>query len=241
MGNLIALMVEEGEDWKGVEVPADADKAPPKPAAAKAPSGDAAPQKEMSGSPAPAAASTPAAPPAASKPASSPTEYVELVYLIESIQSIFISFTEHDYCFSKLIGPAVRNLIDVYQLDASKIQASGKNNRILKWCGNSVVINFLNAYRYILCVVCECRDAAKYIEDNGLKPAAPKTAAPPASTKSDQKAAKPKSAAAPPPVYKKTRPGENPFIDKEINTMRRVTAQRLTESKVNFAKGLLQL
>ena len=85
MGNLIALMVEEGEDWKGVEVPADADKAPPKPAAAKAPSGDAAPQKEKSGSPAPAAAAAPVAPPAASKPASSQTEYVALVYLIESM------------------------------------------------------------------------------------------------------------------------------------------------------------
>ena len=95
MGNLIALMVEEGEDWKGVEVPADADKAPQKPAAAKAPSGDAAPQKEKSGSPVPAAAAAPAAPPAASKPASSQTEYVALVYMyfIESIHLHFIHRT----------------------------------------------------------------------------------------------------------------------------------------------------
>ena len=84
--------------------------------------------------------------------------------------------------------------------------------------------------------MCFFRDVTKYIDDNKLKPAAPEAFKPPdgAAAGSGKPAkSKPSPSAIAPP--KRGPNGENPFVDKEINTMRRVTAERLTESKVqNF-------
>jgi pyruvate/2-oxoglutarate dehydrogenase complex dihydrolipoamide acyltransferase (E2) component len=110
IGTLIALMVEEGEDWKDVEIPTGEAAAAPSPSASK--KGDA---------------------PSTSAPAKPSGGTAQVG-----------------------VGPAVKNLLHMYGLQAEAVTATGPHGQLLKG------------------------DVLKYVESKNLKPVAVKQVAPPA-------------------------------------------------------------
>lgn len=159
IGEVIALFVEEGEDWKDVEVPERAASSESAPAEVKS-----ADQHE---------ATTGAAHQQA-------------------------GLSEH-----QKISPSVRNLLEQYNIDANRVQATGPKNILLK------------------------SDVLGYIQSNNLKSVdlTSATGAAAASQSSQQPAGKQRTSAA------AARSTENSFIDIELSNMRRTIAKRLTESK----------
>lgn len=160
VGTLIALMVEEGQDWKDVAIPGSA----------------------------PAAAS-PAAPQAAKTPApSSP------------------SSGGHGHSDLKM-GPAVRTLLEAYQMSPSEVAGTGPHGLLTKG------------------------DVLQVIKQKGLTVKPPKQVPPPAGSKAAPSAgAQPAKATAPLPSLKPT----DGYTDIELTSMRKTIAKRLTESKTQI-------
>ncbi|XP_034245263.1 pyruvate dehydrogenase protein X component, mitochondrial-like [Thrips palmi] len=162
VGTLIALMVEEGQDWKDVAIPGSA-----------------------------AAAASPAAPsPAAPKaPASSGTPS-----------------GGHGHSDLKM-GPAVRTLLEAYQMSPSEVAGTGPHGLLTKG------------------------DVLQVIKQKGLTAKPPKQVPPPAGAKAVSAAsAKPGKASAPLPSLKPT----DGHTDIELTSMRKTIAKRLTESKTQI-------
>ncbi|XP_064634734.1 pyruvate dehydrogenase protein X component, mitochondrial-like [Lineus longissimus] len=174
IGTLIAVMVEEGDDWQNAEIPAEeVDAAAPTAAVTEA---------EASPSPASKAAPT--------SPLAHGTEL---------------------YGDGHLVGPAVKQLLEMYQINIKDVTPSGPSNTVMKG------------------------DVLKFVNENNLKPVDHTTApvsvpvAEPATVAAPVPAAAPVTptpVASPPPP-----PAGADFEDKELTSMRRTIAKRLTESK----------
>lgn len=112
VGTLIALMVGEGEDWKDVAIPGSAAAAPSQAA--------------------PAAPKT-----AAPAAASSGTHGHSDMYVSEDIKfflafAIIISYI-NTYCdLCRKMGPAVRTLLEAYQMSPSEVSGSGPHGLLTK-------------------------------------------------------------------------------------------------------------
>jgi len=166
IGSLIALMVDEGEDWQNVEVPESTAAVPP----------SAPPPSE------------PAVSPVTAKSSSSP--------------------------HSQGYGPAVRSLLDIYNLKIDQVPASGPHGRLLKG------------------------DILRYVKDKNLQPVPPPTVPlPKAVTAVAQPVAPPVAAPVKTPAapVKAPRPvSTEGYEDLELTSMRKTIARRLTESKTTI-------
>lgn len=171
VGRLIAVMVDPGEDWKAVDVPAEE-------AAAEAP-----------------AAAAP--PPPAAQPAADASQEV--------------SGPRHSGSAPTTAGPAVRTLLELYDIDAAKVTPTGRHG-LLK------------------------SDVLTYITEHKLSPQpptpvpAPGTASPPAAAAA---ATAPAAAAAPAPA-------DAAYIDIPLSSMRKTIAKRLTQSKTEIPHAYMQ-
>eukprot|EP01135_Chromosphaera_perkinsii_P010104 Nk52_evm29s2011 gene=Nk52_evmTU29s2011 len=158
VNNLVGLMVEEGDDWKNVEVPVLEVSSP-------------APKAEESAPP--VATPAPAAMPSASKKGT-----------------------------SKPLGPAVKILLAMHNLEYTDIPATGPQGRLLK----GDVLNYMET-------VPESQRAKPVVSAEGK--------ASNTSSSSTPQAAKPTGRGRSGPA----------FTEIPLNNMRKVIAQRLTESK----------
>ena len=102
---------------------------------------------------------------------------------------------------TKTFGPAVRSLLEIYQLEPGLIQPTGRNNKILK------------------------EDVLRYISENRLQKKPPKAIPPPTGEKT---AAPSKPTPAAKPVGPRRGPK---YLDIELSNVRKVIAKRLTQSK----------
>ena len=111
---MIALMVAEGENWQDVMIPS-----------AGAESAPVSAQPDTS-----AAESVPAS-------KSQKSQYVmircSIVFQHQLLQKL-------RFILSRNYGPAVRSLLELYQLDSSQIPTSGRNNKLLK----TDVLNYIS-------------------------------------------------------------------------------------------------
>ncbi|XP_035251908.1 pyruvate dehydrogenase protein X component, mitochondrial [Anguilla anguilla] len=187
LGTLIALMVEEGEDWKRVEIPPP-EVAPPSPAG-PTPQAIAPPPAPA---PAPAAQAAPSA--------AHPGEELRL-------------------------SPAARHILDTLGLDPQLATPTGPRGLVTK----EDVLNLLKK-----------TDAAAPATTVTTAPAAPAAPAPALTPAAPTPATKPPAAPASarptyPPVSVPGKPGApGTFTEVPASNVRRVIAQRLTQSKTTI-------
>ncbi|XP_074660616.1 pyruvate dehydrogenase protein X component, mitochondrial-like [Tubulanus polymorphus] len=181
IGTLIGLMVEEGDDWQNVEMPTDVEPDAEQ-TATDAVSSDG-PRSEAEHQ-APATAPAPA--PRTSAPSAE---------------------DRHGHG----IGPAVRNLLDLYHISPSEVFGTGPGPH--SWITKG--------------------DVLKYISEKGLQPVSPEqqqvgSAVPQAQT--------PPAPEQQPARIPERRPDQQQqrFTDHEVTSMRRTIAKRLTESKTTI-------
>ncbi|KAK2157329.1 hypothetical protein LSH36_193g05024 [Paralvinella palmiformis] len=169
IGTVIGLIVEEGEDWKNVEIPPDVEQSAP-------------------------SDTGPVTPSSKESPAQSSLDQPDM----HSIQSY---------------GPAVRCLLEQYNIQLTDVHGTGPANRILKG------------------------DLLKYIKDKNLKPvplasiSLPKGAV--ASTEKTSSTSEP-AVEKKPSIQQPTMGTEGAnYVDIDLSNIRKVIARRLTESKIS--------
>lgn len=127
LGTVIAVMVDEGDDWQNAQVPAEAD----------SPSAPVSAPSTATGT-----ATTPSVTPSTTTATQQcviifrhslhfPTFFncVSVYFIVDTIKhanAVVCLFSSHGY------GPAVRSLLELYQLKVNDIPATGPHGRVLK-------------------------------------------------------------------------------------------------------------
>uniref|UniRef100_A0AAR2JIX4 Dihydrolipoamide acetyltransferase component of pyruvate dehydrogenase complex n=1 Tax=Pygocentrus nattereri TaxID=42514 RepID=A0AAR2JIX4_PYGNA len=186
LGTLIAVMVEEGEDWKQVEIPSlvSSQPAPSPPPAAAPPS------------------AAPVAPPPRAAPAGPYVFHSEMYKLLR-------------------LSPAARHILDTHGLDPHLATATGPRGLITK----EDALNLLKK-----------GDAAHCVAPVSAPPAALAPAAPAPTPAAPAPSAAPASGRPLyPPISVPGKPGApGTFTEVPASNVRRVIAQRLTQSKTTI-------
>lgn len=177
VGKLIAVMVDPGEDWKSVEIPAEA--------------------------------ADSSAPTESAEPAPEPAQQQQ-----ETTATKEFSGMRHAGTMPTTIGPAVRTLLELYDIDASKVTATGPHSNLVKG------------------------DVLAYITEHRLTPQPPT----PVPAPSKGAVATPGGAPAPPPVQRSpaTADSGQGYIDIPLSSMRKTIAKRLTQSKTEIPHAYMQ-
>ncbi|XP_021940982.1 pyruvate dehydrogenase protein X component-like [Zootermopsis nevadensis] len=212
VGALIALMVAPGEDWKNVEIPSSAaplPSAPSPPSASKSGHKFEMPfahkilaKRQVESRAKQTERLTP--PPSSLGLGPNKSTGPRQVTSQKLLFFVNISLNVVNFLLYRILGPAVRVLLERYHLQSSRVTATGHKGKLLKG------------------------DVLKYIADNKLKPKAPKEVPLPAVPKAAA------AAAAKPPKPSVRRQDGDGYTDIELTGIRRTIAKRLTESKTTI-------